>query len=351
MNKIDRFNTLFAKYGGHVPLDKLNDQTKDRYHQQINFYTALDPNINIGIINNIDFNAIASKNMHGEFIGLFAGAITQLSMYSYLILSDPIMYSFIGDISSEKINPKAIDAVKTRNYTGLNLEDFLPNNSVRIDAAERIAECACLILYLHESAHVNACHHDLIFETFKINSFLEFNIQPSTEEESLILRSLELEADSIALMNGLNIWRRLVKRTGVHEVKGLNATQVWHLASEILIWVMSCHNQSASNPALSSHPRITTRLINMRLILGIDGEVDDEIIRSHKQHDNSITKWFSKHNFLSEIISIKDSFKDNSDKIVTEMTELKDYIEKLWPALEQFSNSRIKKVETSDIWK
>jgi hypothetical protein len=82
VNREEQFSILFRKHGIPAQVDGLPSDTKKRYEQQIGFYNAFDPNIYVGAVENMSFNAVASKNATGEFIALYAGAITQLTLYA-----------------------------------------------------------------------------------------------------------------------------------------------------------------------------------------------------------------------------------------------------------------------------
>ncbi len=343
MNRQEQFSILFRKYGKPVQVNELPSETKKRYEEQIGFYNAFDPTIYVGALENMSFNAVATKNDIGEFIALYMGAITQLTLYAYQVFSDPDLFKDMGDVSLEKCENRIIDILKKGDIFRASELRYLPNDPKRRNVAERIAECSCLILFLHEAGHIRGCHIDIILNELGISAYQEFNINPINEEESLLLRALELEADMVALANSLSIWRDLVERTGIHDVEVLGPTRSWLIAAELLFWVMSVnHNKSRAN-RLASHPSVLTRYLNIRLILRKQDEEDKELIDAFRQPGNTLLPWIAKHNLSSSILDYyqKDTFEDAD---ITEWVELQQRIKTILPKLEEYQYARSKRL-------
>jgi hypothetical protein len=220
----------------------------------------------------------------------------------------------------------------------------LPNDPIRRNVAERIAECACLILFLHEAAHIRGCHIDLILNELGVVEHQEFNINPINEEESLLLRTLELEADTVALINSLNIWCYLAKHTGIHDVEVLGPTRSWLIACELLFCVMSLNHSRSRENQLPSHPSILTRYLNIRMGKIMQGE-DQELIEALNQPGNTLLLWIAKHNLSSPIL---DFFQENpfDPKNVAEWIELQKEVHVLYPKLETYQHARSRRLAT-----
>jgi hypothetical protein len=340
----EQFSILFRKHGTPLLLDGLPAAIKKKWEEQIGFYNLLDSSIYVGVLDNASFNAVASRNHAGEFIALYAGAIAELTLYSYQVFSDPDFYPNIGDASAEKYEPAIISSLKEGDISRAAELRYWPNCSTRKNVAERIAECACLVLFLHESAHIKACHIDLILKEFAISEYQEFNINPINAKESLLLRTLELEADTLALINSLNIWRDLVKRTGIHDVQVLEPTRVWLIACELLFWIMSFKHNRLRERQLPSHPSILTRYLNIRIGKIMQGE-DQELRKALDQPGNTLLPWTAKHDFSTSILDFfqKEPF-DAQD--LAEWIELQKEIEILYPKLEAYQHDREERLST-----
>jgi hypothetical protein len=205
------------------------------------------------------YNAIATRNNFGEFIALYSGALTQLSMYAYQLFSDPAFYPDIGDVSIEKCEPQIIERLKSGDLAHAMTLRYMPFCPIRKSVSELIAESACLTLFLHEVAHIEGCHLDLIYDEMCLSEYQEININPLNEKESLLLRALELEADTLALLNSLAIWRKLTEDQAYHELQSFGATWSWLIATELLFFVMSFNHERARRKQLASHPSILSR--------------------------------------------------------------------------------------------
>lgn len=335
----ERFSTLFRTYGGPLQIETLPPDTQQRYVGQIGFYREFDPSIRVEVLINETFNAIASPAPYGDFIGLYHGTITQLTLYAFLVFSDPEVFSSIGDSRAEALEPSLIERVKDGNLRSIVAMRFMPNDPIRRNVAERIAECACLILFLHEAAHIRGCHVELIRDQLGYSEHQEFSIRPISQEESVLVRTLELEADTVALVNGLNIWRGLGLRSGVHDVEVLGPTRSWLIASELLFWVMSFNHDQLRDSQLASHPSLLTRFQNIRTLRGTTpGKEDDELIAANRDPGNTLFPWIDKHGLSSPLAC---AFRDQLPSSVRkEWEELRCNIQALWPRLSEYEASR-----------
>lgn len=344
MTREEQFSIFFRNHGMPLMIDRFPAAIRKRYEEQIGFYNAIDPRIYVGVLENDSFNAVASRNHEGEYIALYAGAINQLTLYSYQVFSDPVFYPTIGDASAERYEPAIIEILKEGDISRVYELRYLPKCPIRKNVAERIAECSCLILFFHEAAHIRGCHLDLILNKFAVSEYQEFNINPINSEESLLLRTLELEADTVALVNSLNMWRQLATSTGVHEVVVLGPTRSWLIACELLFWVMSLNHSRSRERQLPSHPSILTRYLNIRIGKIMQGE-DQELRKALNQPGNSLFPWIAKHDFSSSILDFfqKEPFDEQN---VAEWIELQQEIQILYPKLEAYQHDREKRLST-----
>ena len=69
-------------------------------------------------------------------------------------------------------------------------------------------------MFLHEVAHIEGCHLDLIYDEMRLSEYQEININPLNEKESLLLRALELEADTLGLLNSLTLTLQKIRLFG-----------------------------------------------------------------------------------------------------------------------------------------
>lgn len=338
MNKNEQFSTVFRKHGGSLPDSRTAPDVAEKAEKQIRFYSSIAPAIYVGIVENRTFNAIATRNNFGEFIALYSGALTQLTMYAYQLFSDPALCPDIGDVSIEKCEPQIIERLKSGDLAHAMTLRYMPFCPIRKSVSELIAESACLTLFLHEVAHIEGCHLDLIYDEMCLSEYQEINIHPLNEKESLLLRALELEADSLALLNSLAIWRNLAEHPTYHELQSFGATRSWLIATELLFFVMSFNHERARRKQLASHPSVLSRFFNIRLLRGAHGNEDEELINAvNDPRTTMLVHWVIKHELSSPMF---EGFHEQSSESIEELTELKAHVETLWSRLEEYQYKR-----------
>lgn len=344
MNKKEQFSTVFREYGSSLPDSRTAPDVAEKADKQIRFYSSIAPAICVGIVENRTFNAIATRNKFGEFIALYSGALTQLTMYAYQLFSDPALYPDIGDVSIEKCEPQIIERLKSGDLAHAMTLRYMPFCPIRKSVSEMIAESACLTLLSHEVAHIEGCHLDLIYDEMCLSEYQEININPLNEKESLLLRALELEADTLALLNSLAIWRKVTENQAYHELRSFGATRSWLIATELLFFVMSFNHERARRKQLASHPSILSRFLNIRLLRGTHGNEDEELINAvNEPRISMLVHWVIKHELSSPIL---ESFREQSPESIEELTELKAHGQTLWSRIEEYQYKRSQRITT-----
>jgi len=230
---------------------------------------------------------------------------------------------------------------------GLEALRYLPNDPTRQNAAERVSECACLLLFLHELAHVRGCHLEILAEELAVTEYREICSDPIGERESLLRRALELEADTLAIANSLSIWKGLAAETGRHAIQGLSPITAWLIAAELLFWVMSCAvlRSRAAGPA--SHPAMGTRYFNLCLFRGQKGQDNTEVVQAIEQNDRCIGRWVSRHKLPSSLLSPVDEFSEAASAAASdEWTQLRLEIERRWDRIDELQALRAKRVDS-----
>lgn len=336
------FDALFRPYGARLDFDNLPSPARERYRSQIAFYRQFDPTIYVGVLTTQSFNALASRGPGGDFIAMHMGAIAQLTLFAYQAFADPLVCPSVGTPAVESCEPAALDRLRELDPYGAVSMRYMPNDPTRINAAERIAECACLILFLHEAAHVRGCHLDLVAAELGIKEYQEFSAAPLDERGSLLLRTLELEADTLAIANSLTIWRNLVTRTALHDIEGLDPVRAWVLAAELFFVVMSFNHQQARRGQLASHPSIVTRFLNFRLFRGQQGQDNTDLVQAIERSEDSLLLWVDRHKLPIPLMRLLDEPFD--DTCTQELTELKQHAESLWPRLEEYQRHRSERI-------
>lgn len=339
MNRKKQFELLSINHGIIIDYENLEVTGNQKLLDQFQFYNALDETIYTGIVGNNNFNAVATKIGNEEYIIIYSGAITRMTLFAYQILSDPTILPAVGNIANESIDMEIYNLIKEDKIDEAILKRIKPICKIRINAAERISECACLILYYHEAAHIAGCHLDIIQNDLGNSAHEEFNINQINEQESLLLRSLELEADTLGMVNALNMWRILEEKSGNHEVAGLNPTEVWLLAADLLFCVMSNSHIRARSGRLSSHPSMITRYGNIRFGKIMYKENDKELLETLKKSNMNLINWFVKNDFNNPN-QVEFFDHDSFSHETAEWQELLTNLETIYPRIDNFIKIR-----------
>jgi hypothetical protein len=325
-------HNAFDRHGGLMDIGSLPENLSRGLRENISLYRSFDKEFHIGYVENKAFNAFACIDQEQYYVGLYFGAILHLSALAYCIFSDPAMFTEIGDTEKEFCEPAIKDALQQGDLFRIPSARYLPNDPVRLDAAQRIAQCAFMLLYLHENAHIRGGHLKLIVDEFGATTYQELTVLPVTEEESLFFRSLELEADTLALANGLRAWRNLYRGFNYSEISALGPTRSWRIAAQLLFWAMSIEHQKLRARALPTHPDPFVRLVNMTIIQGFHGELDKDLIEAHERHEDSLHGWMASS--LPEEVS--GAMISDPGEVADEIARLKGHIASLWPRLDRY---------------
>ena len=108
--------------------------------------------------------------------------------------------------SAEAIEQQVIEEL--RNPLGtFSFSRYLPRDPVRLFAAQHLAACAYLILFAHELAHLELCHLSFLRDELGLEEHQEVTAIPLSDNEALLFRTLEWDADNSALATSLKVWR------------------------------------------------------------------------------------------------------------------------------------------------
>lgn len=342
------FAWRFREHGVPLQAANLPEPGGQRLTQLIQFYRSIDREVYVGALDAIGFNAMASAGSGVDFIAMYLGAFHRLTLYAYQVFADPSVHPHVGDPSVERSEAEVIQQLRRGNVFDIGLLRYMPRDPTRQNAAERVAECACLLLFFHELGHVRGCHLALLAEELGVTEYQEFSGAPITEEGSLLMRALELEADSVAVANSLSMWRHLAASTGRHVVEGLGATQTWVMGAELLFYAMSFAHQQWRPDTRASHPSIATRYFNLRFYRGQNGQEDVELASIVEARGFYLAEWVHRHKLTSPLLDyFTESDSAASTVVADEWSELHREIERRWDRLEGLQRARFERLATS----
>lgn len=146
-------------------------------------------------IENWDVNALAFEWDNYDFVGVYVGAIATIYSFFGALLAYPRFLMSIG-------NPMAEEEWKSDAFHPKQLYRQ-PKDAARRSFAHLIATIAIDFLFAHEIGHLMSGHVKLLRIRKGLPLLAEFDPTQKTREENLTLQTLEMDADSFAVGQGL----------------------------------------------------------------------------------------------------------------------------------------------------
>jgi Peptidase family M48 len=177
------------------------------------------PPIHFDFIVNPQINAFAFRAADRYFIGINTGTIYMLRMVIGRMLSDPRVFSFIGEPSKEdeKLEPikhyapNADEMVRTYQLT-------TPRDDIRALYASHLEDQAIMFFVGHEIAHISRGHVDYLLHQRSVLQAAELSNDAISDELQLERQSLEQDADRRSIQSriiSLKMTHSDVEYTGV----------------------------------------------------------------------------------------------------------------------------------------
>jgi hypothetical protein len=278
------FRNAFARYGGALALDQ-------SFHSSVQFglrglltifrgyikkgHRSERPglpygNIYLDYVDNAGFNAIATIYQGKELIGIFPGAILQITRFFQAFMSDPTVFPGIGNAKMEKFDPKTIDELRQPSLP-LNRSPQYPNDPLRQTIAKRLTFLGCATLFYHEVGHLALCHLPFLRDTFGISMYEEFPAVALSKKETGIRRTLELGADVVALQNSLVTWTKMCSGKKFSELHSIDLVSMWGATMAMFFKIMDAIAKDQNiDTKLSTHPSPLNRLFHAIFIAGYE---------------------------------------------------------------------------------
>jgi hypothetical protein len=222
--------------------------------------TCLLPEIYCDFIESKAFNAVGCFYNGREFVAFFTGLVNFMVPYYATILSDPLMFTDIGEPSKENIEMN----LEIRKKHPDSVLAGLPRCPIRSAAFEHLSWCSHLWLHAHELAHIVLGHLDLMSSEFGLSVYEELPIIDLSAEESMLRKVLELQADQSAALTSLHLFRRRVESDP--RIKGvLDADYLWSIAVEMLLVLFELVSVRKGHRTSNTHPSPMIRWMNVKL--------------------------------------------------------------------------------------
>jgi hypothetical protein len=151
--------------------------------------------VHFDYIENWDVNALAFERDNHDFVGIYIGAIVTIYSFFGSLLAYPRFLMSIG-------NPLAEEEWKSDRFDPRQLYRQ-PKDVARRSFAHLMATLAIDFLFAHEIGHLMNGHVKLLRMKKGMPLVAEFDPTQKTLEENLTLQTLEMDADSFAVGQGL----------------------------------------------------------------------------------------------------------------------------------------------------
>jgi hypothetical protein len=151
--------------------------------------------VHFDYIENGDVNAFASEWDNYDFVGVYVGAIVTIYSFFGSLLAYPRFLMSIG-------NPLAEEEWKSETFDPKQLYRQ-PKDVARRSFAHLLATIAIDFLFAHEIGHLMNGHVKLLKTRKEMPLLAEFDPTQKTPEENLTRQTLEMDADSFAVGQGL----------------------------------------------------------------------------------------------------------------------------------------------------
>jgi hypothetical protein len=161
---------------------------------------------------------------------------------------------------------------------------------------------------------------------------------PLSEEQALLIRTLEWDADNSALMTALKVWRRMYASFNYSAILPLGPVRSWLIAAQLLFWVMDFIQPRRRAGMLATHPSPHARLVNVSIQAHSFGLVPDAPTGSDQY---SLLPWIIRNDFPSRIIA-EAAANRPIDRVVQELAEARNNYERIMPTLVSYQAERLR---------
>jgi hypothetical protein len=242
--------------------------------------------IYVDILNDFSFNAKAFTFKRHEFVGLNAGVAVSLPLIFLFLLSQPNVFSEIGNPADERPAIATLDPTlvfttgSTNNFVpgvSWNPKVARPSGKARWQYATYLTTVAWDFLLFHELGHIMRCHLRYLRECGLASqsavgaiSMQEFEALTSPQINK-IRRILEVDADYIAgqvqVRGHVHNKPDQLAQTALHEDAAATAhwkwedvCRAWYRSILVLFHIMSILDNSQSLLSQGTHPHPNVRM-------------------------------------------------------------------------------------------
>lgn len=204
----DRFDEVFLPRGGrYAPNDSLDNDYLQRATSIVALHCTdrkiksnLLP-IDIGIIDNIGLNAVATIRGDRAFIGIYRGIYRYMFSLFHRMLAHKKVLDWIGSPSGETLDDEdqlSVIPIDVVEFDALDASGArLPVDPNRTEYAKALTDIAFDFIVLHELGHLLNGHVALVQERFASKGIDEQS--PPAGLDPLLSQTLEMDADSFAI--------------------------------------------------------------------------------------------------------------------------------------------------------
>jgi len=224
-------------------------------------------NTEVGVIDNVDFNAVALQKEGVNCIGIYLGLILGVYRLFMGLFASPRFMPNIGCPSEEDLPDRSLGLLLAGDIAD---EWRAPNDFVRLDAARNFAFNACMYVFLHELTHVARGHLDLLKTAHGVTEHLEYSSCPLPQDRAFLMRVLELDADGFASLHSMAKWHYAVTSGMFPAIGGLRPEWTWATGVNVFFRLLDRRSLQLPDLASRTHPGPGVRWVGA--VLNLLGE-------------------------------------------------------------------------------
>ena len=200
--------------------------------------------VHIHLVANDSFNAVATTRDGHDIVGIFVGAMIELFQLMQVLLTDPHYWARIGESASSSSNTR--------------MSNFSLKERRLVFAAEA-AFWGLHFILVHELGHIARGHLRYISHAFSETSLTELSYGRGQAIPARILRTIEMDADTIGTTSLVLAWLQLKHANSPLTHSDIIRARLFGVAA---VFALIAQREDPTNPTESlTHPRPHLRML------------------------------------------------------------------------------------------
>lgn len=261
------FDRVFGRYGLRIDAPLASEIGLGRVLRDSN---RLYPDAYCAYVHNSLPNAVACTSNGHDLIAIFSGLSYTLSAFFASMFSDPSVFEDVGNPSAESLDIERMRTLSNSVSIIALLKCMVtPKCEIRSRMAQSMLEAAHAFVFYHEVGHLEGGHLRLLQDAFGVQVYEEFPVSLSSPDENAVRQSLELDADTSAILTSLRDWR-IDWENDSNPLRGkFDCDLIWATAIESVLLFMEWLSARMGTPRATTHPSVFQRITNAKMRMNV----------------------------------------------------------------------------------